>query len=137
MPVRDQGQWNEAHPAGGRDKSVYTKATSSERHDVDSDRVGKSSGDCICGPRKKVQIIFDNPNPLGCPKHRTKKMYCRLHHVGFYGDCDQCSGRELRRLLLINNRRLSALVGHINPAAFAVQAVVESVQDDDDDEQDD
>jgi len=51
---------------------------------------------CICAdcdpsdPNWEPPIYATNPHALGCPRHRPTKMYCRIHHNGFYGHCNPC-----------------------------------------------
>jgi len=41
-------------------------------------------------PDWEAPLWSDNPDALGCPKHKPYKQYCRIHHNGFYGDCHPC-----------------------------------------------
>lgn len=48
---------------------------------------------CICywDGIENPPIWSETPDPLGCPVHGPQlKLYCRIHHSGFYGSCQAC-----------------------------------------------
>lgn len=73
---------------------------------------------CFCTPRVKPHATAprwsDNPDALGCPKHRPTKQYCRVHHNGFYGVCEPCSyqGREAK--LEAQMQQMDVLLGLVD-----------------------
>ncbi len=57
----------------------------------------------VCRCRQEEDFVdenrwFFNPDPLGCPKHRPVKQYCRYHHSGFYGNCSLCASYDAKQL---------------------------------------
>ncbi len=60
-----------------------------------------STPECIC---RQDELFVDenrwflNPDPLGCPKHRPTKRYCKFHHNGFYGNCSACARYDSKQI---------------------------------------
>jgi len=87
----DDGHENDCYCRDGRAKVTAEIVTIGE----DGEEIVTIEVSYVQVPGWEPDAYSLNPDALGCPKHRPIKQYCRIHHVGFYGDCPPCQSRAL------------------------------------------